>query len=244
MDYWYQIELKIYYTAWYVSRPAIGLWSSLYIEWVAVQGVMLYSIFRLYNTINYLRQVLAMMWFVIVTCLYLSLWQLELFSCFLFLGEFTILIFFYCLFLHLKASITQQSSSHNIIGGQYIAVALLLIISLWVITKPYMLGFKENSIAYALDLYNSSADFSLNDLTSLFFYFTAANITLHALIGVILFIVTLLLFTTVTLYVSTSLLKKTVYNNAQSKLFVPRGYYEQTSQTSQKFFSQSSNDKK
>lgn len=205
---------------------------------------MLYSIFRLYSTVNYLRQVLAMMWFVIVTCLYLSLWQLELFSCFLFLGEFTILIFFYCLFLHLKASIAQQSSSHSTVSGQYVIISLMLIMALWAVTKPYMINFQENSIAYALDLYNSGTDFSLNDLTSLFFYFTTANITLHALIGVILFIITLLLFTTVTLYVSTSLLKKTVYGNTQSKLFVPRGYYEQTSQTSQKFFSQSNSAKK
>lgn len=229
---------------WSVSRPVIGFWSSLYIEWVIIQGIMLYSIFRLYSTANYLRQVLAMMWFVIVTCLYLSLWQLELFSCFLFLGEFTILIFFYCLFLHLKASIAQQNSSHSTVSGQYVIVSLMLVMALWAVTKPYMINFQENSIAYALDLYNSGTDFSLNDLTSLFFYFTAANITLHALIGVILFIITLLLFTTVTLYVSTSLLKKTVYGNAQSKLFIPRGYYEQTSQTSQKFFSQSSNAKK
>lgn len=204
---------------------------------------MLYSVFRLYGTANYLRQVLAMMWFVIVACLYLSLWQLELFSCFLFLGEFTILIFFYCLFLHLKASIAQQTSSHGTIGGQYVTISLLLITALWATTKPYAINFRENSIAYALDLYNSSADFSLNDLASLFFYFTTANLTLHALIGVILFIITLLLFTTVTLYVSTSIARKTIYGNAHSKLFVPRGYYEQTSQTSQKFFSQSGKNK-
>lgn len=138
----------------------------------------------------------------------------------------------------------QQSSSHNTVSGQYVIISLMLIMALWAVTKPYMINFQENSIAYALDLYNSGTDFSLNDLTSLFFYFTTANITLHALIGVILFIITLLLFTTVTLYVSTSLLKKTVYGNAQSKLFVPRGYYEQTSQTSQKFFSQSNSAKK
>lgn len=242
VDYYYTLENKFYNNLLNAVKPLLSAWQTIYMEWLLLQIAVIYSTYKLYSTVNYLKQVLAMMWFVIYICLYLALWQLELFSCFLFLGEFTILIFFYCLFLHLRASITQTASSHISGNGQMAPIVTIVVLTLWLHLKPYILDFQENSIAYAINLYSIYTDFALNDLGALFYYFTSANLTLHALIGVILFVLTIFLFITVTLYVNTHLLRKSIFKTTQSKLFVPRGYYEQSSQTTQKFFSQSTAD--
>ncbi len=108
----------------------LSIWSNVWVEWIALQVLIIYSCVKLYSSYSYLRQVLTVMCFVILTCLYLSVWQLELFSCFLFLGEFTILIFIYCLYLHLRASVSRTNlgdSNGNVLSILAFAVATLMI---------------------------------------------------------------------------------------------------------------------
>lgn len=105
-------------------------------------------------------------------------------------------------------------------------------------TQSFILNYVENTIAYAIDLYKVYWDFTLNDLVSLYYYFTAANITIHAIIGVILFVLTLFLFITITFYTTATITKKASFKTASNKLFTPRGYYEQNAEYAQKYFTQ------
>lgn len=198
----------------------------------------MYAVIRLYSSVNYLRQVLAMMWLVVVICLYLSLWQLELFSCFLFLGEFTILIFFYCLFLHLRASASQGT-----VAGSYKLTTVSLFgllfgsflwLALWCFNADAVGG---SSILY-IDLYRRASDFILNDLVSLYYFFVHSNVAIHSIIGLMLFLLTLCLFLVVSLYAGLNVARKQAYKGTQSRLFTTRGYYEQTAMFSQKYFTQ------
>lgn len=179
-----------------------------------------------------------MMWLVVVICLYLGLWQLELFSCFLFLGEFTILIFFYCLFLHLRASTSQGtvSGSHSV--ASVTALGLGLFSALWVMVWSFSAETNADISILYIDMYRRVSDFVLNDLVALYYFFVHANLTIHSLIGLMLFLLTLCLFLVVSLYAGLNIARRQAYKNAPSRLATPKGYYEQTAMFSQKYFTQ------
>lgn len=176
----------------------------------------------------------------VLICIYLSLLQFELFACFLFLGEFTIAIFFYCLFLHLKASINQNSfNSQNLTNFN-----LILIISLFILyilsNKIYLFKIDDLSIIF-IDLYKISNDFSLNDLGFVFYFFYYSNVSIILIIGIMLFVLTLFLFLVVSAYTLGNLENKYIYKKNNIKLFTKKGYYEQTGYFTQKFFAKKEN---
>lgn len=93
------------------------------------------------------------------------------------------------------------------------------------------------SILY-VDLYRRVSDFVLNDLAALYYYFVHANLALHSIIGLMLFLLTVCLFMVVSLYAGLNIARRQAYKSAPSRLFVTRGYYEQTALFSQKYFTQ------
>ena len=60
-DYSTALELFLYKSSTLSLKPLLALWSSVWIEWLALQVLTIYAFTRLYTSINYLRQVLAMM---------------------------------------------------------------------------------------------------------------------------------------------------------------------------------------
>lgn len=214
----------------------ISVWGNIWVEWVVLQVLLIYSCVKLYNSYSYLRQVLTVMCFVILTCLYLSVWQLELFGCFLFLGEFTILIFIYCLYLHLRASVSRTNLSDS--NGNILSILALTAVTLMIgfSSMNLILASEISSLNLFIDLYKRVDDFSLNDLVALYYFFTAGNITIHAIIGLMLFFLTLFLFSTVTAYTSLHTSRLNAFRSVSMKLNTPRGYYEQAGKYSQKYF--------
>lgn len=93
------------------------------------------------------------------------------------------------------------------------------------------------SILY-IDIYRRAADFILNDLVALYYYFVHANVTIHSIIGLMLFLLTVCLFLVVSLYAGLNIARRQAYKNAPSRLFTTKGYYEQTAMFSQKYFTQ------
>lgn len=93
------------------------------------------------------------------------------------------------------------------------------------------------SILY-IDLYRRVSDFVLNDLVALYYYFVHANLAIHSLIGLMLFLLTVCLFLVVSLYAGLNIARRQAYKTAPSRLFVTKGYYEQTAMFSQKYFTQ------
>jgi hypothetical protein len=182
-----------------------------------------------------------MMWFVVTICLYLGLWQLELFSCFLFLGEFTILIFYYCLFLHLRASTSQGTvtGSYSLLAVTALVFSTLL--AFWLLGVGYLAVTGNDLTILYIDLYRRVSDFVLNDLVALYYFFIHANLAMHTLIGLILFVLTIYLFLVVSLYAGLNIARRQAYKSVNSKLFTTKGYYEQTAMFSQKYFSNDDN---
>lgn len=120
-------------------------------------------------------------------------------------------------------------------------MGVILTFILWVCLRLYFIQHSDNKIAYAVDGYKLAVDFALNDLIAVYYYFTSANPVIHVLIGAILFVLTVFLFTTVTFYTTAHITSKSVFKTVPNKLFVPRGYYEQSPENSQKFFYKNDN---
>ena len=179
-----------------------------------------------------------MMWFVVIICLYLGLWQLELFACFLFLGEFTILIFFYCLFLHLRASTSQGTVTGSYGLSTTATAGLLAGGSVWASIWCFSADMAPDLTILYIDLYRRLADFVLNDLVALYYFFVHSNLAIHSIIGLMLFLLTLCLFLVVSLYAGLNIARRQAYKSAPSRLFTTKGYYEQTAMFSQKYFTQ------
>lgn len=178
---------------------------------------------------------MAMMCLLVLMCLYLSVWQLELFACFLFLGEFTIFIFFYCLFLHLRSGVSRDNSKS--INLSWLGIIALILTALAVLfTTHYSYGGSSQASIIMQDLYKLACDFGLNDLSGLFVFFTHSNPSIHLLLGLFLFVLTLFLFAVVSTYTMSGIRSNEFYRANQDRLYLPRGYYEQTAETSQKSF--------
>lgn len=237
LDLLLQIECALSRLGAVFLRPAIAVWGNLWIEWLALQTLIGYSVYRIYITINPLRQIMAIMWFVVLLCLYLGLWQFELFACFLFLGEFTIMIFFYCLFLHLKTAITSSTGANKIPTTALLVLVFALLLFAVFSGRTLHSTIGADISQSVLNLYPMALDFSLGDLTFLFYFFVSANLSVHALIGLTLFILTLFLFIVVLLYTSINLNRRAAFRITSNKLFTTKGYYEQSAFSSQKFFS-------
>lgn len=212
------------------------MWTNIWLEWLCLQIIILYSLIKLYTSFNYFKQVQVTIILIVLLCLYLSLWQLELFACFLFLGEFTILIFFYCLFLHLKTSVTTTPTiSSNRLPNSIVFSSFVYIIYLSTSNSIFSNLSTQLNLVYS-DVYQLVNDFTLNDLESLIFFFTTGNIIIHILIGILLTVLTIFLFVTISLYTTLSIKKQNIFSQITMKLFTTKGYYEQNANTIQKYF--------
>lgn len=87
-----------------------------------------------------------------------------------------------------------------------------------------------------IDIYKIIDDFTLNDLSFLYYYMFYANPALHLIIASMLFVITLLLFLIVSVYTLNSLNKRNVFAKINFKILSKKGYYEQTGFSTQKIF--------
>lgn len=211
------------------------LWEMFYIEWFFLQTVFIYSFVRLILEKNHLKQVLIFMCLLVIMCIYLSLMQYELFACFLFLGEFTIAIFFYCLFLHLNTDrdFTKVNKNNNKMHITILLIAFGTVFFFNFLNNLKLLNINEISLIWD-DLYSRSNNFSLNDLSFISYYFTSHNKMLFWFIAVLLCVLTLTILYSVYIYNLSKLSKKEWYNNSQYKIATKKYYFEQTPLNSQK----------
>ena len=212
------------------------LWSNIWLEWIIIQILIIYSCIRLFSTEQYFKQLLNLINVIILMSIYLSLLQFELFACFMFLGEFTIIIFFYCLFLHLKINIQQQINTSK---NEYIIwnLSLVIIVVYFLINENNILFNIEDLYLVWPDLYKSYSIFLLNDLIFFFYFFIKYHTFLYILIGVFLLVMTLVLLYFINLYCLISLNKNDIHHSTTSKLNIKKNLYEQTSKLVQKIFS-------
>ena len=214
------------------------LWERFQIEWFVIQIITVYTFIRFVSASNYFKQLLHLLFLIILLACYVSLMQLELFACFMFIAEFTIVIFFYTLFLHLKIAINQRelNQAPATITAKLIGILLLTIITL--------IGFRafygsDVSLLF-LDIYSKSFNFTLSDLNFFFYTITRNNITLHFLVGLLLLFLTIFLFLSINIYYFLNISKQDAFSSTNNKLASARGYYEQTAESVQKILNNSS----
>ena len=127
----------------------------------------------------------------------------------------------------------DQSGNHYLITAGIFATLLIGLVS-----TNWSLGTESSSSQLFVDMYRKVSDFNLNDLYSLYYFFVTANIAIHFIIGIMLFLLTLFLFSAVVAYTSVNASRSTSYRSVANKLFTTKAYYEQSGRVSQKYFSQ------
>lgn len=208
-------------------KTLLSIWDNLNLEIFLIQIILIYVLYRLISNKNYLKQILSLCLLLTISSVYLTLYQLELFSCFLFLAEFTIIIFFYSLFLHLQVS-SKINTNHE---GQINFFNLFFILTFFSIPMSMPTG----TVSFPFVDYYEKAHYSIaNDLGFFFYSIFRANYFIHIIVGLLLFFLTIYLFYTVNVYYALNLTRQNVFMKNSSKLSVYRGYYEQTAEEVQK----------
>ena len=235
LDWLYAYEL--YYVKKFLTciQPLLNLWSNIYLEWLFLQIIIIYTIIRLFGTEQYFKQLITLLILIVLMCVYASILQYELFACFMFLGEFTIIIFFYCLFLHLKINV-QQSINPTKNPLTLLLVLGLVVCSVFLINSKNVLFHLDDLYLIWPDLYKVTGFFLLNDLIFFFYFFTKYHSFLYILIGIFLLIMTMVLLYFINIYCMVLFRKTDAYKSLDSKLNLAKGMYDQTSHSIQKIW--------
>lgn len=157
---------------------------------------------------------ISLLYFLILVSIYLSVMQLEMFACFLFLSEFVIIVFFYCLFLHLNYT-NKPLIWNNLTNTTFLStIIFFVIITVWYFNKGVLLLYNLNDLYLVfVDIYDIYNNYYMNDLVFFFHFFFHYNTILFFFIGLFLLIMTMVLLYTVWLYVALYLTRKAALKN-------------------------------
>jgi hypothetical protein len=206
----------LYVIEWYLvtGLPTIELyfwnvWNSFWLEFFVLQVFIMYQIYKLFSEKNFFKMLISLLYFLILISIYLSVMQLELFACFLFLSEFIIIVFFYCLFLHLNYN-NKPFFWTNVTDATFFkSISLTVVLVIWYLNKDVVLLYNINDLYLIFtDIYTFYNNYLMNDLVFLFFYFFHYNVCVLLFIGLFLLVMTMVLLYTVWLYVSLYLTRK------------------------------------
>lgn len=237
-NFFFLLERNILNKSLISAEHFLFVWDKFYIEWFLLQTVITYTFIRMVITKNYFKQLTQLLLLLIFLGCYISLMQLELFACFMFIAEFTIVIFFYTMFLHLKISVNQRETQKTLLGSAPATVLLLLLWSVLLSNVRSFFGLELNLVF--IDVYSKTINFALNDLNFFFYTITRNNLSVHFLIGLLLLFLTIFLFLAVNVYYFLNISKKDAHTASTNKLAVVKGYYEQTAEFVQKILTNAS----
>ena len=175
------------------------------------------------------------MWVLCVLSVYLAFMQLELFACFMFVAEFTIVIFFYALFLHLRIS-TSLADSKSESSSPSTVAALVIVLVATCLFGLSQLNEGSAGLLFA-ELYKRVNYVAFSDLTFFAATILRTNFLIHFLVGLLLLFLTLFLFFVTNVYYFLNITRRDAARLSASKLATGRGYYEQTAEEVQKVIS-------
>lgn len=155
----------------------------------------------------------------------------------MFVAEFTIVIFFYALFLHLRVSTAQSDTANEAVGYRTHAPAAWGLVLLAALGGS-RLSDGEVGLMFA-ELYNRASYVAFSDLTFFAATVMRTNPMVHYMVGLLLLFLTLFLFFTVNVYYLLNITRRDASKLSASKLATGRGYYEQTAEEVQKVISNS-----
>jgi len=130
------------------------------------------------------------MFFITLSCIYLGLLQLEIFSAFLFISEFIILIFYFCFFF--KLNFYNQFIFLKSFKNFYINLLLVILIPILLYIFNFFFSFilLDDCFLSYYNAYKLFNNFVMNDLSFFFYSFFQFYTILFALIGVLLLLMT------------------------------------------------------
>lgn len=231
IDSIFAIQFFIYERPYILSFPK-DFWSTVSIEWLLLQSTLVYTYLRFIGYRNYYKQILALLWLLCVLAIYIAFLQLELFACFMFVAEFTIVIFFYTLFLHLQVAtkilITRKEPYNR---KNAIVLLSLVIFAAWAGWARF--ADKDGGLLFT-ELYKRIAYNAFSDLTFFAGTILRTNFTVHLLIGLFLLFLTLFLFFMTNVYFFLNITRRDAAKQSAMKVATGRGYYEQTAEEVQK----------
>jgi hypothetical protein len=191
-----------------------NIWNSFWFEFFFLQLLISYQIYKLFFEKNFFKMLISLLYFLILVSIYLSVMQLEMFACFLFLSEFVIIVFFYCLFLHLNYT-NKPLIWNNLTNTTFLSIIVVFVLAvIWYFNKGILLLYNLNDL-YLLfvDIYDIYNNYYMNDLVFFFHFFFHYNTILFFFIGLFLLIMTMVLLYTVWLYVALYLTRKAALKN-------------------------------
>lgn len=214
-----------------VFKPLWFTWNFYQIEWFIIQVISTFLLYRLFYTTNHYKQLMLLILILLIICICISILQLELFAAFLFLAEFAVIIFFYTLLLHLRSALWQRVDTNQSNLFILIIVSVLIIFSInfthinIILIAPYLLFI--NVYKYLTMIFST-------DLLFFWVYFVKYYLFIHLIVGLILFFLTLFLFSLINLYFSMNLKRQNYFQTSEQKLYTQKGYFEQTALIVQK----------
>lgn len=150
----------------------------------------------------------------------------------MFVAEFTIIIFFYTLFLHLRVSTANQCVR---VEPYSTKVALVIVILLIVAAALGWARFADKEIPILFsDLYSRMGYVAFSDLTFFAATILRTNFVIHIVVGLLLLFLTLFLFFATNIYYFLNITRRDAAKQSAAKLASQRGYYEQTAEEVQK----------
>jgi hypothetical protein len=163
--------------------------------------LLLFVLVKIWRENNLIKLIFLTIYLLLLISIYLGMVQLELFGCFLFVSEFIILLFFYCLILNLNLKLRFNVFKINYVTINLIyAVLFLFFLIIVFLNKTFLFNnFNELYINF-YNLYKLYNNFVLNDLVFFFQNFFHYNAILFVLVGVILLLVTFVILYFIMLY--------------------------------------------
>lgn len=215
-----------------LTAPTYLIWGGLHLEVLVISTVLLFLVWRLVHSANHFRQLILLLLLITLLCVYLAYYQLELLACFMFLAEFTVLFFFYVLFLHLRV-LTWQPVREVLSTNGFFLLLMMGAALMAFFGFTYHTGV-INIYPVVLNVYKLGSLSLVSDMVFMWGVFFKHYVFLHLCVGIILLFLTLFIFTAVSVYCYINLTGATVDTTVGSKLNTHRGLTEQTGELSQK----------
>ena len=210
------------------SHFFIYFWEHIWTEWLILHVILTFILIKIWQENNLIKLIFLTIYFLIIISIYLGTAQLELFGCFLFVSEFIILLFFYCLIINLNLKLRFSNTKFNYIFSSLMYYFLFLSVLFLFFNQNYLLftNFNELYINF-YNLYKLYNNFLLNDLTFFFQNFFHYNLMLFLLVGIILLLVTFIILYFISLFHFFQIYKRSFYysnesNNNEKGVFLSR----------------------
>ena len=219
---YYIIKNTIFYNFYF-------FWISYWTEILLCQIFLLYFIVLLYYSLNIYKNIMYTTFILLYTGLYIMFLEYDIFVCFLWIFESTILLLIYILSLVFKNNINFKSYYNtNRLIYIYILLFFFLFFSNIFYYNFYVINIKQVIFFFYLDIYMYLKNFYTNDLVVLFVYYYYFNTVIIYNILLIILVITYFIILFFKLFKKSKLTDYLYYWKHSNKVFKKQSYEQQS----------------